>query len=404
MTTHRIRLAIVSTHPIQYYAPLFRAMSGHGPVQPRVFYTWSQAASGAVHDPGFDRSFSWDVPLLDGYEHEFVPNGASQPDGNRFFGIDNPSLAARIEAWDADAVLVYGWNLRSHLRLLRQLKGRIPVFFRGDSTLLDAQPPLRRTLRRALLAWVYRHIDVAIAVGRNNADYFAWCGLTQDRIEIAPHAIDVQRFAAPEHEAPARMWRSELGIGADTPTFLFAGKLVEKKDPLILLEAFRRAGEGCHLVIVGDGPLAPHIHAAAGSGRRIHLLPFQNQSLMPVVYRVGDVMILPSRGPGETWGLALNEAMASGRAVVASSVVGGARDLIDHGIEGWTFRSGDVAGLAAIIHDARMRGVQTLRNMGASARARSADWSTDVVASRMAAIIQQHVERRRSPVAAEQHP
>jgi glycosyltransferase involved in cell wall biosynthesis len=56
-------------------------------------------------------------------------------------------------------------------------------------------------------------------------------------------------------------------------------------------------------------------------------LPFQNQSRMPIVYRLGDVFVLPSLY-GETWGLAVNEALASNRPVLASNRVGCAADVI----------------------------------------------------------------------------
>src|SRR5262249_52755179 len=153
----RIRLAVITTHPIQYYAPVFRALAASGPVRPRVFYTWSQTESGAVFDPGFGREFAWDVPLLEGYEYEFVPNVARRS-GRGFWGIRTPALAGRIERWGADAVLVYGWNTASHLSAIWHFKGRVPVFFRGDSTILDPQPTARRWLRRAALRFLYANV------------------------------------------------------------------------------------------------------------------------------------------------------------------------------------------------------------------------------------------------------
>jgi glycosyltransferase involved in cell wall biosynthesis len=61
---------------------------------------------------------------------------------------------------------------------------------------------------------------------------------------------------------------------------------------------------------------------------------------MPVVYALGDVFVLPSRN--ETWGLALNEAMASSRAIIASDKCGAAIDLIKEEDNGYIFKSGDV--------------------------------------------------------------
>ena len=126
----------------------------------------------------------------------------------------------------------------------------------------------------------------------------------------------------------------------------------------------------------------------------MHFLPFQNQSVMPAVYRLGDLFVLPSQGPGETWGLALNEAMASGRAVVASSMVGGARDLIGAGINGWIFTAGARDQLASVLRRAYRGGQAALRKMGAAGREASAAWSSEACARRIATIVSRHGDTR----------
>jgi glycosyltransferase involved in cell wall biosynthesis len=66
---------------------------------------------------------------------------------------------------------------------------------------------------------------------------------------------------------------------------------------------------------------------------------------MPIVYRLADVFVLPSKGPGETWGLAVNEAMASGRPVIVSNKCGSASELIEEGINGYKFEAGNESSL-----------------------------------------------------------
>jgi len=119
----------------------------------------------------------------------------------------------------------------------------------------------------------------------------------------------------------------------------------------------------------------------------VHFMPLQNQRAMPAVYRLGDVFVLPSRGPGETWGLALNEAMASGRAVIVGSRAGGARDLITPGVNGWVFESANRAALTDTLRKAADCGVEGLRSMGREARASIAGWSTQIAAARIAAAV-----------------
>jgi glycosyltransferase involved in cell wall biosynthesis len=380
------KLAIISTHPIQYNAPVFRALAGSGEIDLRVFYTWSQVAANRVYDADFGREVEWDVPLLDGYAFQFVQNISKYPGAGRFGGLNTPTLIWEIEAWRPDAVLVYTWNSRSHLRALRHFKGRVPVLFRGDSTLLDEREWWRALLRRLFLTWVYSHVDIAIAVGSNNRDYFAWCGLPPQRIALAPHSVDTVRFAtdSARHESLAAQWRQQLGISPQAIVILFAGKLQSKKNPDLLLDAFSALTDESHLVFVGNGKREIALKAKARTLKNVHFMPFQNQSFMPAVYRLADIFVLPSQGPEETWGLALNEAMASGRAVIASSKVGAARDLICSGENGWIFTSGDREGLEGILRRAVDHGRLGLQRMGEVAQASSVRWSTEESARRIA--------------------
>lgn len=380
----RRKLAVVCTHPIQYYSPVFRFLAQHPEVDLKVFYTWSQAAEGTMFDTGFGAKVKWDIPLLEGYAHQFVPNVAKRPGTHHFGGIRTPALTREIAAWEPDAVLVYTWSSSSHLRAMRHFSGKIPVLFRGDSTLLDERSWWRRTLRRAFLTWVYSHVDVAVAVGSNNRRYFEWCGMAPGRIVLAHHSVDTVRFASDSlsHDRMAAQWRVELGIPAEATIVLFAGKLQSVKSPQMLLEAFRPIKNGAHLVFIGNGELETGLRASAHSMKSVHFMPFQNQSAMPAVYRLGDIFVLPSWS--ETWGLALNEAMASGRAVIASSKVGAACDLIRPGQTGWIFESGDQMSLADVLRAAVASGRSQLHAMGRVAQAESVNWSSEASANRIA--------------------
>ena len=147
------RLAILSTHPIQYYAPLFRALHD-GPLDIHVFYGWEGMARSEATDHGFGVKVQWDIPLLDGYPHTFLENRSKVPGTHHFNGIDSSEVIEQIEKWRPDALLVFGWNYRSHLRALRHFHGRIPILFRGDSTLLDEVPGPKTWLRRIILKWI----------------------------------------------------------------------------------------------------------------------------------------------------------------------------------------------------------------------------------------------------------
>lgn len=389
-----LRLAIIATHPIQYYAPVFRTLTERRHVNVRVFYGWAGASQGANFDPGFGQNVEWDIPLLDGYDYIFLPNESADPGTHHFNGIWSESTVPSIAEWKPDALLVYGWNYRSHLRALRSFHGKTPILFRGDSNLLDVTW-LRGVSRYVMLRWIYRHVDIALYVGSRNRAYYERYGLRGEQLQWAPHAVENQRFSDPDGviERRAREWRIRLGISGNDVVFAYAGKLEVKKAPDLLLDVFmRQERPGQHLVIAGSGELESQLRAKAGSRTNIHFIGFQNQSNMSAVYRLADVFVMPSRGPNETWGLAVNEAMASERPVIACDRVGCSVDLVLDGKTGFTFQRDDDVVLERLLtrlaDDAELR-----RRMARAASALIGQWSIEEQAVRIETAVESVARR-----------
>ncbi|MBF0623665.1 MAG: glycosyltransferase family 4 protein [Magnetococcales bacterium] len=389
-----IRLAIVTSHPIQYNAPLFREVARQPGLAVRVFYCW-QGPAGSM-DPQFGRPVAWDLPLLEGYDHVLVPNQAADPGTHHFGGLDNPGMVAAIQDWGADVLLVYGWAHRTLLKVLRRFHGRRPVLFRGDSNLHQGggfhshhrrRMPGGGLLRRLALRWILSHVDGAFPVGVLNRAYYQTHGLQPEQLYWVPHSIDDRRFADQDTTltAQAADLRHSLGIGDQATVLLFAGKLVPWKDPDLLLEVTLELLEDhpddLALLFVGDGERRSALEQRAGGRRGIHFLAFQNQTAMPRIYRSGDLLVLPSWH--ETWGLAVNEAMACGRAAVVSDQVGCQPDLVIPGQTGAVFHQGDAGDLRRVLRPWIGQRTQALA-LGNQARRHSADWSMDRAARRLA--------------------
>lgn len=312
-----------------------------------VFYTGGEQLV-SQFDKGFKKQVEWDIPLLGGYEHLFLKNISKIPGSHHFRGIKNTDAIQEILKFSPDNILVYGWSYQSHLAILRHFKNKIPIYFRGDSTLLDNQNRLKDILRVLFLKWVYQYVDYAFYAGSANKRYYEKFGLKANQLIFAPHAIDNKRFSANRNEESEQL-RKELDIDTSQILVLFAGKLEPKKNPQLLIKAFDLLSKvGIHLLFVGNGILEQDLKEQAKKKVRssqIHFMDFQNQSQMPVVYQACDLFCLPSQGPGETWGLAINEAMAAGKAVLVSDKVGCAADLVKPEINGAVFKSADLADL-----------------------------------------------------------
>ncbi|MFM6926773.1 MAG: glycosyltransferase family 4 protein [Ferruginibacter sp.] len=380
------KLAIISTHPIQYYAPVFAKLAAQPGIEIKVFYTWEKDA--ATFDRDFGKEVTWDIPLLEGYEYCFVSNNKNM--GRGFWDVKNPGLIKAIKAWNASAVLVIGWNYLSHLKVMMHFKKRIPVLFRGDSTLLDEHSGIKKWMRRIFLKWVYSHVDLALYVGTANKAYFLKHGIQSNQLVFTPHAIDNKRFGTISDEQPQYIQniRQSLGIGSGDITILYCGKLQPKKNPLLLAKAVQQLGhKNLHLIFVGDGELETELKNAIAGNENMHMLPFQNQSMMPAIYRLGEIFCLPSAGPGETWGLAVNEAMACGRAVLVSDKAGSAADLVQESVNGYRFRWNDMDDLQQKINNL-VSNRNRLHEMGQASAKLISSWNFDAITAAIKNIVQ----------------
>lgn len=383
------KLAIITSHPIQYNAPLFCLLTQRNNIQVKIFYTWGQTKEGVVYDPDFKKSFRWDIPLTDGYDAVFLENVSSNPGAGHFNGIKNKNLISSVLNYKPDALLVYGWSFHSHLQLLRYFKGKVKIIFRGDSTLLDepAGFSFRKLARRIFLKHVYRGVDHCLYTGKDNKQYFLKHGVKANALSYAPHAVENDRFfdTHGSYEKAAAEWRIQLGIPGNATVFLFAGKLEPKKDPLLLINSFRQLkNSDIRLVIAGNGILEEKAKQMAGDDERILFLDFQNQQQMPVVYRLGDIFVLPSKGPGETWGLSVNEAMACSKPVLVSNKCGCAKDLVHE--NGEIFEAGNAESLIAAMNEFLLS-KEKLKMMGQDSRSMIQKFSYNSVAEAIESIV-----------------
>jgi len=231
--------------------------------------------------------------------------------------------------------------------------------FRGDSHRLLPSSSIKAWARQQFIIQIYRRFSACLYVGKANYNYFQYHGVKNENLFFSPHAVDNARFSyqAENAKVKAKVWKQDLGIPEDHAVILFVGKFEIKKRPLDLLNAFIKANiSDTSLLFVGAGSLEQELKQAAAEcfnvWPNIYFAPFQNQSWMPRTYAIADLLVLPSYGEGETWGLVVNEAMCLGCPVIVSSHVGCAQDLVHPHRNGLIFSAGDVFALADSLREA----------------------------------------------------
>jgi glycosyltransferase involved in cell wall biosynthesis len=348
-----VRVAHLVSHPIQYFAPLYRELAQRREIDLTVYY-YSDATLREFVDPGFGRSVQWDTPLLDGYRHRMLPSAARTPISGTFARRPNLDVIREATSGAYDVLWVHGYaHLTTWLAVTAARARGMRVLIRDEQTLLHGRPRLRAASKELALRALYTQAS-ALYIGEENRRYFARYGMPARRMFPARYCVDNAALQARAAElAPRRaQLRERFGIASSAPVVLFAGKLIDKKQPLRLIEAFARVRRerDCALLIAGDGPLREQARQVVDALHLpdVHFAGFLNQSELPEAYAVADIFVLPSK-MHETWGLVVNEAMNFRLPVVVTDKVGCAVDLVRQGASGFIVPHTSTAALASAI-------------------------------------------------------
>jgi glycosyltransferase involved in cell wall biosynthesis len=337
------RLAILASHPVQYYAPLFRELAQH--VHLHVFYA-HRATPEQQAAAGFGTGFDWDVDLTSGYSHSFLRNVADAPGTSHFAGCDTPEISLCLREGRFGAVLALGWHLKSMVQGIWAAKRLgLPVVVRGDSHLDTPRGAMKSAVKALSYPMLMRVFDACLYVGLRNKAYYQHYGVPEARLFHSPHCVDTARFREGASAEARSLLRKRLDVNSEEKLVLFSGKLLPFKRPLDVVDAValvRRSGLNASVVVAGSGPLEGEMRVRAQTlSVPLHVLGFQNQSAMPAAYAASDVVVLPSSGR-ETWGLVCNEALACGRGIIVSDKVGCGPDLAADNAVGQMFPIGNI--------------------------------------------------------------
>jgi hypothetical protein len=181
------RVAVVASHPIQHFVPLYVALSADARIRLRVFFG-STAGVRPYYDRDFATTIKWAGNLTGGYDFEFLPGAENIDVSSR---VNSRSLPGRLDAWNPDVVQVYGfWHGISRTGLLWAKRNRRRTLVFADSELLTRRTWLTRARKRLLVPLLLRLADQFLTIGDRNEDYYRHYGATTERFVRSPYPID----------------------------------------------------------------------------------------------------------------------------------------------------------------------------------------------------------------------
>ena len=360
-------LAILSTHPIQYQVPLWQALAKAGTVPFEVWYL-SKHGTDVSYDREFGKSFAWDLDLLAGYPHRFLSvNENSNVSSFNKLRLTQ-SLQPLLREHNVSALWVQGWHVRAYWQAVRQAHNAgVQVWMRGESNDLAPASKWKQPAKQLMLRQLFGRVDKFLYIGSANRRLYESYAVATDNLHPAPYCVDNDRFV--EQGDALRSQRAEIRRAWNIPEnalcVLFAAKFVEKKRPFDLINAIKhlRTDRSVHLLFVGSGELGESMRnacnvvfdadgmAGGGNGPAATFAGFLNQRDISKAYVAADCLVLPS-DHRETWGLVVNEAMASGLPCIVSDACGCADDLVAPIRSKARFAMGDTNALAAALIDA----------------------------------------------------
>ena len=248
----------------------------------------------------------------------------------------------------------------------------------GDLAVLDKKPlgKLRWTLQQ-------KHVNYFLVITREIDRELEASGIPAERRFFLPNGVDTEHFTPAAAREKTRL-KQELGI-AEGPCGIYVGRLSPEKRVDLLLDTWplvRSRQPRATLLILGDGPQKKALETAAPPGVRF---PGQVRDVAPYL-QAADVFLLPSQTEGLS--NALLEAMASGLAVIVTSV-GGAADLITHQENGWLIPADDGENLTEAVRELfRQQGLR--QKMGRAARETiTSGYALPLIADRLVGLYRQ---------------
>jgi glycosyltransferase involved in cell wall biosynthesis len=340
------RVAVFTTHLIQYQIPLFKELAKQ--IDLHVYFG-SKHGLNTYYDKDFNKKFKWDISLLKGYKYTFLKNNKKNSPYNFFF---NSSGIKSIVKKKFDKIIILGWNNIFYLKIFFwSVYYSSKIIVRSENNLCKKQNFIIKIFKEVIFRFFFKIIDSFISIGTLNKKFYEHYGVKKKKIFNAPYSVD-ERFFKKIKIKNKNRWKKNNNIPTKSKIFLFVGKLIKRKNvsDLIKVANDKKLHRRAYLLIVGDGPLKKEFINIINDLmlNNITILGFKNQKELRFYYSLADTLILPSEY--ETWGLVINEAMSAGLPCIVSNTCGAAKDMIVQYKTGFSYKNGNIDQLIRLMN------------------------------------------------------
>lgn len=345
------KIAIVISHPVQHFCPMYASWAKIEGVQLKVFFGSNLGAVKYI-DPNFKKEISWSNLYLDEFDHEFL-NGdktlQSTPE------LDAANLDERLTAFNPNLVVYYGYFYKLAKRARNwALNNNVKTAYISDAEHRQKRPLWKEILKFPYLYFFYKKINYFLTVGNANENYYKFYGVPKSKMHRMMFAIDVRSFdkAFENKQYLRNNFREKYNIANNDIAISVVGKLVHWKnqDDLIkLLYSLEKSysNKTFHLLIAGSGQMENDWKELAKklSNNKVHFLGFVNPTDLPQIYAASDVYIHPAKI--EPHSLSISEAIYMGCPVIVAHTSGswGENDDVQINKNGLVYHQGNIAAL-----------------------------------------------------------
>lgn len=329
-------LVIITTHPIQYQVPLFKELNKIKNLKLFVFYASDHGVNSESIDKEFNKRFAWSIPMLKGYKFFFSKKNYNY---DSWF-LKYIGLSQQLRKIEPNFILILGWNKVLYLQaFLYAIFNNIPILLRAENNLGSNNNFLKNAIKKLLFPIFFSFFYKIFYIGTLNKYFYLNYGVKKNKLLFAPYFVDNNFF------------KKKRETKNNTFNILYVGKFISRKRPFDILKTALLLKDYKHIkfFLVGDGPLLEECKKWANFFflSNVNFLGFKNQFDIKKIYNRSHILVNCSAY--ETWGLVVNEAMASGLPCLVTNMTGCSFDLIKNNQTGHVYKVGDLKSLSKLI-------------------------------------------------------